>query len=114
MAKCVMCLKDDDQQRVCLREKGCKGINDAAQKRGDKLCTEAGQYVYSKCREVYINEFSIKKKLLHRNQFQMTLLRIKLLLVPNSNSCLLLNVCSVNKQLKRTKKVNRGISCSNC
>lgn len=62
MAKCVMCLKDDDQQLVCLREKGCKGINDAAQKRGDKLCTEAGQYVYSKCREVYINEFSIKKK----------------------------------------------------
>lgn len=61
MAKCVMCLKDDDQQLVCLREKCCKGINDAAQKRGDKLCTEAGQYVYSKCREVYINEFSIKK-----------------------------------------------------
>lgn len=56
-----MCLKDDDQQLVCLREKGCKGINDAAQKRGDKLCTETGQYVYSKCREVYINEFSIKK-----------------------------------------------------
>lgn len=113
MAKCVICLKDDDQQLLCLREKGSKGINDAAKKRGDKLCTEDGQYVHSKCREVYINEFSIKKPL-HRNQFQMTLLRIKLLLVPNSNSCLLLNVCSVDKQLKRTKKVNRGISCSNC
>lgn len=31
----------------------------------------------------------------------MTLLRIKLFLVPNSNSCLLLNVSSVDKQLKQ-------------
>lgn len=61
MAKCVICLKDDDQHLVCLREKGSRGINDAAQKREDKLCTEAGQYVHLKCREVYINEFSIKK-----------------------------------------------------
>lgn len=39
--------------------KGSKGINVAAQKLGDKLCTASGQYLHSKCREVYINEFSI-------------------------------------------------------
>lgn len=43
MAKC---LKDDDQHLVCLKEKGSKEKNDAAQKRGDKLCTETGQYVH--------------------------------------------------------------------
>jgi hypothetical protein len=61
MTKCVICLKDDNLPLVCLREKGSKGINDAAQKRGDKLFTESGQYVHSKCREVYINEFNINK-----------------------------------------------------
>lgn len=54
MANCVICLKDDGQHLVCQREKGSKEINDAAQKRVYKLCTDAGQYVHSKCREVYI------------------------------------------------------------
>jgi hypothetical protein len=55
------CFKDDNQPLVCLMEKGSKGINDASQRRGDKLLTESGQYVHSKCREVYINEFNINK-----------------------------------------------------
>lgn len=55
---CILCnqsMQDSNFPTVTLREKGCKGINEASSKRGDTIATVPGQKVHIECRKSYTN-----------------------------------------------------------
>ena len=56
---CIICkvsFKSNDEEVVCLRQKGAEGINSWAEKRGDSFGVAAGDTVHKVCRKNYTKE----------------------------------------------------------
>ena len=56
---CIICkvsFKSNDEEVVCLKQKGAEGINSWEEKRGDSFRVAAGDTVHKVCRKNYTKE----------------------------------------------------------